>query len=118
MTYKFGVGDVVTVVGYFDELKVVSRESGNCYNWYTLSDGVPYREEQLIIVARASTTIETIYRVDGLEFETLEEAVRHKQKVQLFNILSVGLSDEDTDGLLFLLDTILDNANKLKEILK
>lgn len=116
--FKFKIGDAV----YFKEnpkesLTVISRSNGRHKIWYTLSDGVPYSQDQLV-ASEDKLKVEVFYRVDGMEFDTLEEAREHRKRVQLFYLLNEGL-DEDVGFVLLehLLDPILNNAEKIKEIL-
>ena len=114
---KFKVGDTVRIKDSSDV-----RTIKHCYGdvthsyWYALDNGYCYYESSLKMVDDVSA-IQTIYRVDGLDFDTIEEAIKHEQKILLFKLLENTMED-NIDLLLPIVDAIVDNASKVKEILK
>lgn len=122
--FKFKVGDLVSLkslrgkVGGEKSFKIMLAEEGQYYNWYKLDCGFNYREEQLELVHRKPIEIVPFYRVEDVEFDTIDEAKKHLKKVQLFELLGKDLDDETKGILENLLDPIIQNSNEIVNILK
>lgn len=87
-------------------------------NWFTInyekSLGLSDHPEE-----SGFPTIDVAYKVEGLEFNNFGDAQKHLKKIKLFNILSKDLSPEECDQLTYaILDKILDNAEKIRNILR
>lgn len=121
MMFKFNIGDWVVCVGFEESgpLRINNRSAGDCFKWYYTDDGSVHQESNctLYVAPVDPLEIKTLYEVEGVYFDILEDAQDHQKKVRIFNLLSENLDSEASDVLLELLEPILKNAKKLKEIL-
>lgn len=119
MEVKLHLGDKVRVERYrggkYDKTYTIVDHYSTGFNYFQLNDGCWYPIRELDLVQAISDEIQIFYRVDGLEFNSLQEAKKHRQKVRLFKLLE---STEGGDALLPVVDTFVDNASKIMDILK
>lgn len=119
----FKLNDLVTVVGgngikhtIFQVVPQTISAAGELY-WLDDTHSSPYYEEELRHWVDTEPQIETIYRVEKIDFSTHHEALRHLRKVKLWNALKSFWGD-DSEMPEELLEELVKNRQKYLEILQ
>jgi hypothetical protein len=118
MIQEFEVGDKVRVLANSLVGEVISIYRADKH-WYTLDNNIPYKADELELIQSNSAKIEIFYKVEGLEFNNLVEAQKHSKKIRLWKFIESNVkSDETQSEFLSLVDSMVDNATQIVEILK
>lgn len=127
---KHKIGDMVKIAGTDEVHAVTFVDKHDSFFPYQLSNGDWYSEGQLAVfppgeiqqalepVVKAKPEIEVVYKIDGFTFENREAAVKHRQKIQLFDLLNTGDNPGDYESMRVVIEALINNSDEVIEILE
>lgn len=121
--YKFEIGEFVDICGYVTPKEVLERKFENgqhSYKVYGLSRWYPqYQLSKATAKPQVISMVKVKYEIDGLTFDTMEEAKDHERNIKLFQLIreKSPLIECDT-VLLDVLRIFVSERSRVVEIMK